>query len=116
MEVSFIISADELFTLMSTVQGWTEAGRQFNAEVLGDAVICDLSELPDKKMARFIDGELELAPVIRMIADAVTRADNITRRGDIWEVASPWVTPKCERYPYREGHWRITPEEETVTP
>ena len=113
MDVSYIFSADELFTLMSLVSKHSEAGRAFGAGELADAVSCDLSGLVKKKMAKHCaDGEMELSPVIRMLTDALASADSIDRQEDGWLVRAPWVTLRCAVYPYRDDHYIITPMKE----
>lgn len=111
MKVSFILSADEVFTLASLTSEHTEAGRYFLDEVLTGAEICDLTGLVEKKLARQVGGEIELSPVLRMVAGALSRADSAARHGEAWEVRSPWVTLLCEKYIYRDKHFKITPVE-----
>ena len=109
MDISFILTSDEIFTLMSLLPDRTEGGERFAAEALPDAKQCDLSSLADKKLAKLTNGELELAPVIRMMADAIARADSVEAKGDIWNIDSPWVSLRCEKYLYQDGCWKITP-------
>jgi len=118
MDISFILSADEILTLISLMPGQTGPGKKFCDEALPNAVICDLTGLIDKKLARMVGDELELAPVIHMVADAVARATSAELLGETWEVHSPWISLQCETYPFREGDWRITPlkYEEAATP
>ena len=116
MDISFILSTDEVFTLISMIDDKTEAGELFSSEALPGAGYCDLSGLVDKKLARVAGDELELAPVLRMLADAIARASSIERSGEAWSIRSPWVSLRCEEYPYREGHLKITPVKEEPTP
>lgn len=109
MEMSFLLSDDEVFTLMSLAPGRTEAGQSFADGALDGAKLCDLSGLVDKSLARRSGDELELIPVIRMVADALSRADFALRDGEVWEVGSPWLNLLCERYAFRDGYWKITP-------
>ena len=115
MDVSFLLSADELFTLMSLSTSRTGSGQLFADEALAGAGLDDLSGLVDKKLARRFGEELELMPVVRMISDALSRAEGIERSGETWNVRSPWVSLRCERYLYNEGLWKITPVMEDVT-
>jgi len=115
MEVSFILSSDEVLTLMSLAPELTEAGQRFKDEALSDAKICDLSGLVDKNLAHRINDELDIDPVIRMISSAISRADKIEPQGDTWHIQSPWAALLCEKYPYHENHWKITPVKEART-
>ncbi|MCL2151800.1 MAG: hypothetical protein FWH57_02395 [Oscillospiraceae bacterium] len=112
MEISFILSADEIFTLMSLFPDHSEGGRRFAAEALQGASPCDLSELPVKKLAKLVGGELEIEPAVRMAIDAIARADSASMSEDVWDIRSPWVFLRCEKYLYKEGYWKITPVEE----
>jgi hypothetical protein len=56
MDVSFILSTDELFTLISKVNNQTQAGCVFLKTALAGAQESDLSMLAEKNLAR-IDGE-----------------------------------------------------------
>ena len=109
MDVSFILSSDELFTLISLMPEQTEAGRRFADNALSEAVLCDLTGLEEKKLARISKEGVELEPVIHMLADAMARADSAELHGDIWEIHSSWVSLQCIRYKYRQGHWKVTP-------
>ena len=112
MDVSFILATDEIFTLMSLLPGHTEDGKRFTSEALHNAKACDLSGLAAKKLAKATNGKLELAPGIRMIIDGIARADSAVKHGAIWEIRSPWVFLRCEKYPYQEDCWKITPVED----
>ena len=112
MDVSFLLSSDEIFTLMSLFPGHTEGGERFAAEALIGARTCDLSSLAEKKLARLINGNLELEPVVRMVGNAIAQAENTSNQEDVWEISSPWVSLRCEKYLYKEGYWKITPVEE----
>ena len=109
MDVSFILSADELFTLISMMNGQTEAGKEFIEKALADAEICDLTGLKEKKLAHIEGDELELAPVMQMMIDTISNASNAENHGDYWEIESAWVTLRCEGYPFKEGYWKISP-------
>ena len=109
MEVSFILSDDELLTLISLVPCRTVAGARFVSDALSGAELCDLGGLVDKRLARRVGEEMELTPVIRMVADALARSDSAENRGGSWLIGSPWVTLRCERYPYQGKRFRITP-------
>jgi hypothetical protein len=112
MDVSFILSADEIYTLMSYANNPSEAGRKFADAVLSEAKLCDLNGLVEKQLAKHIAGELDLAPVIRMVADALACADRSELHGDVWNIQSSWVSLRCEKYPYKEKHYKITPLKE----
>ena len=112
LEVSFILSDDEVFSLMSLFPDRSVAGQGFMDEALGGAVVCDLSGLVGKGLARVAGGQLELVPVVRMVADALARGDSVSRRGEVWDVRSKWVSLVCERYLFRDGHWKISPYDE----
>ena len=109
MDVSFILSGDEIFTLMGLFSGHTEVGERFAAGALVGAEICDLSSLVEKKLAKRVGDSLEIEPVVRMVADAMARADSATNKDDKWEIDSPWISLQCEQYPYQANHWKITP-------
>ena len=115
MDISFILSTDEIFTLMSLFPDQTEHGKRFTAEALQGAKICDLSSLAEKKLARLINGNLELAPAVRMVGNAIAQADSASINDDAWDISSPWISLKCEKYPYKEGFWKITPVEEVIS-
>lgn len=110
METSFILSDDEIFTLMSLAANRTEPGARFAREALPYAGMCDLSGLVEKKLARLVEGKLEIEPVIDMLADAIAQATAAERRDDAWQITSPWIALRCEKYIYKEAHWKITPE------
>ena len=113
MDVSFIFSADELLTLTSQIPGATEAGRLFCAEALSRAEVCGLNGLVEKKMAKYIaNGDMELTPVVRMLTEAMARPEKIEWIENGWIVRSPWIAFKCEKYPYKENHYAITPMKE----
>ena len=109
MDISFILAIDELYTLMSLIPNHTEAGKRFAEGALPGAEMCDLSGLVDKGLARRAGAELEVAPVIRMVADALARAAEATSDGGVWMIESPWVALRCEAYPYQDGCFRVTP-------
>jgi len=112
MDVSFLFTDDELYTLISLAPGSSEAGRRFMAEALPGAAACDLSGLVGKNLARRVGNELALTPVVRMMSDAIARADSADLRGEKWEIRSPWVSLLCENYAYKKGTWKITPIKE----
>ena len=114
MDISFIMSSDEIFTLMSLFPDQTEHGKRFAAEALTGAKPCDLSSLAEKNLAKLINGNLELAPAVRMVGNALAQADSASIHDDAWDISSPWVALRCEMYPYQERHWRITPVEEVI--
>ena len=113
MEVSFILSNDELYTLISLIPVRTEAGARFVEEALSGAQLCNLNGLLEKKLARRADGELELelAPVVRMLSDAIARADSAKNHFGSWEIRSQWVSLRCAACPHQENHLIITPLE-----
>jgi len=113
MDVSFILSADEIFTMISLMPDRTEVGKEFIEKVLSGAEICDLSGLPEKKLARIDGDELKLAPVIHMMIDAISNAGKVEEHENHWLISSDWVTLRCENYPYKENHWKLTPLKET---
>jgi len=112
MEVSFILSENELLTLISVNTGITEAGQHFVDAALAGAELCDLLTLVEKNLAKSIDDELELEPVLRMVADALAHADSAEINDEVWTIRSPFITLKCQQYPYHDGHWMITPVKE----
>jgi len=114
MDVSFILSSDELYTLISLMPVRTEAGARFVKEALSGARLCDLSGLLEKKLARQVGGELELAAVVRMLSDAISRADSALNHDGVWEIITPWVSIRCEDYPYQDSHFKITPLEDRI--
>jgi len=109
MDISFILSLDELFTLISLSGAKSDAGKHFVEEALPGAAFCDTNGLVEKKFAKMTDGELDLVPVLRMVADAIAKANSIVQRGEGWDIRSPWVSLHCERSIYCEGHMKITP-------
>jgi hypothetical protein len=114
MDVAFLFSNDELFTMISLMPSHTEAGQRFFESALGSAEMCDLSGLVDKKLARFVGNEIALEPAVRMVADAIARADSAEYNENVWVIHSPWVSLQCENYTYREGYWKVTPFEEAT--
>ena len=112
MEISFILSADEIFTLISQVPEQTEAGARFAKDALTDASLCDLSGIVEKKLARMAGEELTLTSAASMVVDAIARADSAEYDNEAWNIKSPWISLRCESYPYRGGHWKITPLKE----
>jgi len=111
MDISFILSFDELFTLISLIPGRTEAGARFVETALSGALLCDLNGLVEKKLATRAGSELEIALVVRMLSDAISRADSAEVRDGVWEIHSPWVSLRCEAYPYQDKQYLITPLE-----
>jgi len=113
MDISFLLSSDELLTLMSLAHGRSEAGQRFADEALSGAQPCDLSGLVDKKLARIFRGELDIAPVVRMVADSLSLADTAAPQEDGgWMVRARWASLYCEPYPYQNRYWKITPVKE----
>jgi len=110
MDVSFILSTDELFTLISQMSNQTQAGKAFVDKALAGAQISDLSMLPEKNLARVDGEELTLAPVVQMLIDAISNASRAEYNGKHWEIDSGWVILQCERYPFIEEHWKLTPK------
>ena len=108
MDISFILSKNELFTLISMMPGRTDAGARFIELALSGAVLCDLNGLKEKKLARIVNDKPEPVSVIRMIADSVSRADSAQLQDGAWKISSPWALLRCEACPYQEGHIRIT--------
>ena len=109
MEISFILTCDELFTLTSVTSGFSEAGKLFLQEALPDAELCDLSGLVLKKMARYVGEDMELSPVIRMISDAIAKADSATQDAGGWLIQSQWITLRLEKYAFQENCFKIVP-------
>jgi hypothetical protein len=109
MEVSFILSANEIFTLISQTPEHTESGERFIREALAGAQSCDLTSLVKKKLAHITDNELELEPVLYMLITALSHADNAENCVSHWEIQSPWVSLRCESYPFKAGYWRLSP-------
>ena len=109
MEVSFILSTDEVFTLISLMDTQTEDGKKFVTEALAGGKINDLSGLVEKKLAVIKEDEIELVPVMKMIVDTIANADRAISHDNHWEICSEWVILRCERYPYKEEHWKISP-------
>jgi len=109
MEVSFILSTDEIFTLISSMETQTEAGKEFVNKALPGARVCDLSGLAEKKLAVIKEDEIELVPVMRMIIDAIANAETVKCQDNYWEICSEWVILRCENYPYKEDHWELSP-------
>ena len=102
MDVSFILSTDEFFTLLSLYPEHSEAGRRFADDALQDAALCDLSGLTEKNLARSAGGEMELAPVIGMVADSIAHADSAEEYNGVWNISAPDIMLRCEKYAYRE--------------
>ena len=116
MDVSYIFSADELFTLISLIPDRSDAGQRFCEDALADAALCSLDGLGAKKMAKQHPGnQLELAPVIRMITETLAKAESLERIKNGWLLRSPWITVSCEAYPHLERHYLITPLEEAAS-
>jgi len=109
MDVSFVLSADELFTLISQMNKQTEAGKTFVEKALKNAEICDLSNLEEKNLAGIGGDELILVPVMHMLINAISNATGAEDKDSYWEIDSDWVTLHCERYPYKEEHWILSP-------
>jgi hypothetical protein len=112
MDVSFILSSDELYTLISLIPDVTNDGQQFINRALCGADICDLSGLVDKKLAHRIEEEIDIEPVVRMVASAIAKADSIEYDEGVWNIKSSWVALICEKYVYNDNHWKITPLKE----
>lgn len=110
MDVSYIMSVDEIFTLMMLIPEHTAPGEQFISEALTGADNCALDELEGKKMAkRTDDGRIELAPVISMFIETLAKASAVERAESGWIVRSQWITLHCEPYPYKDKHYILTP-------
>ena len=109
MDVSFILSLDEVFTLITLSGRQTDSGARFAKEALTGAALCDLSGLVEKKLAGRVGSEIELAPITDMMADALALSDSAELDDSVWTIRSPWVVLRCETYPYKERHFKITP-------
>ena len=109
MDVSFILSTDELFTLISQMNNQTQAGKAFAEKALAGAQESDLTILAEKNLARIDGEELILAPVVQMMVDTISNANRTEYNGKHWEINSDWVTLQCEIYPFIERHWKLTP-------
>lgn len=109
MDVSFILSDDELFTLLSVSEEKSEAGQIFLEKALDGAKLCDLKGLVEKNLARFIDDELELESVIGMIVEVISKSESAELRDECWYIRSDPVDVLCENYQYNEGHRKVTP-------
>ena len=112
MEISFILSKDELLTLILINDDITEAGQCFVDTALEGAEICDLLSLIDKNFAKNVNDELEVEPVLRMIADAIAHAVSSEHKDDTWKIGSKLIALECQKYPFHEGYLKITPVEE----
>jgi hypothetical protein len=112
MTVSFILSIDEIYTLMSLVPEHTDAGSRLLAEVFAGGKTDGLTELIDKKLAHNINGTLELTPALRMIAFTLARPEELIAKQGFYLVRSAWIKLKLEKYTYKDGHYRITPLKE----
>jgi len=109
MDVSFILSDDELYTLLYLAPEKTEAGQRFIDEALSGAEICDLTGLTEKNLARIIEDEIELESVLRLVTGAISKATEVKKQGEAWFIGSPWVNLLCEDYRYNDKHRKITP-------
>jgi len=109
MDVSFILSTDELYTLISQMNTQTQAGKAFVEKALAGAQSNDLSMLAGKNLAGVDGEELTLAPVLQMLVDAISNAGRAEYNGRYWEIDSDWVTLQCESYPFIDRHWKLTP-------
>ncbi|MCL2820285.1 MAG: hypothetical protein FWD38_05580 [Oscillospiraceae bacterium] len=109
MDISFIFTADEIFTLASMINNHSPAGKEFIGNALTDAQICDLSSLAEKEHAQINGDKLELEPVIRMVFDTVTKAVRVVNVDDYWMIYSNRLTLKCEKYRFKENSWKISP-------
>ena len=109
MDISYIFSADELFTLVSAMFNNPE-GENSVPEFLKDAKACDLDRLVKKGMAKtFSNGEIELTPIVNMLIDALAFPDNIQEINTGFIFESNWIKVKCETYPFNENHYKLTP-------
>jgi len=111
MEVSFILSKDELLTLIVSMPELSEAGEKFVEKALFDAEINDLSGLFEKNMAKQSGDEIELEPIVQMIVDSIATADSCELNDDTWIINSPWLLLECTKNPYLDNSWKITPIE-----
>ena len=109
MEVSFLMSCDEVFTIISLMPNRTPPGERFIRVALAGAKECGLQNFVGKNMARLTDDGYVLDPVIKMIADAMARPDSATFEDEVWLIKSPWISLTCEKCSTRVGHLKITP-------
>lgn len=112
MDVSFILSANEVFTLMQLIPSHTEAGQLFAKEALAGAEVCDLAGLIERDLARCVRGEINLEPIIRMVADTIALAESAQVHEGVWKISAPWLSLICKPDRYRKGHFMITPVQE----
>ena len=112
MEISFILTYDELFTLATAATELSQAGEHFLRDALPDAQKCSLDGLVDKKMAHYVGDKIELSPVIRMIADAIAKADTVVLSNGNWIIQSSWIKLKCEKYPFQDNCFKVVPLKE----
>lgn len=112
MDVSFILSANEIFTLMQLIPSHTEAGQLFIKEALVGAEACDLAGLIERDLARCVRDEISLEPIIRMVADTIALAESAQVHEGVWKISAPWLSLICKPDRYRKGHFIITPVQE----
>ena len=116
LEVSFMLSRDELYTLVLLSGEPTEAGKYFISEALAGASPDDLSGLIEKKMAHGHGEKIVVEPVIRMLGASICKAEKIdfinlgNESGGTYVVCSPWIKIRCEPYPRIENCLKLTPE------
>ena len=126
MDISYIFSKDELYTLVYALQnvktaqsetaedksaGEMNAGEKpIMPDFLQNAQLCDLARLAEKDMVKlYEDGQAEISPIIRMLIDAIAFPDNAENSKQGWVFKSNWITVKCETYPYKDNHYKLTP-------
>lgn len=109
IEISFIMSRDELYTLILLNGEPSEWGKNFVETELGGAQKNNLLNLADKRMASFRDGKLFIEPVIRMMGAAICKTYKTEKMDGVYIIYSQWINIRYEIYSQIEGYVRLTP-------
>lgn len=108
MDVLFLFSRDELYTLICGHK-LTDAGQRFVDTVLEGAKKDALSHIVEKRFAVRRGETILLEPVISMLIESIAKADTFSGDASLCELTSPWVSVRCETDPHAQDGFKLTP-------
>jgi hypothetical protein len=109
LDVSYILSFDELLTLLTLAKTQTNECRHFADSVLTDAKLIPLNGLITKGLATRIDGKIRIDTVLRMLIDTIATAETIEERKECWHLKGEHINVNIALYPHIARHIKIIP-------
>ncbi len=111
LEIAFIISKNELFTLLQNTSQLSDSGIAFVKQVLNRSQIDDLNGLVEKKLAYIREGEVWIQPVIRMLVAGIARANGFESIDNGWRFDSLGMYIECLNYEHHPDHIKLIPRQ-----